>query len=179
MHGYPVHEPLKRGGFTLLELVIGIALAGVVGLVTSGLFKAGIKSYNYSYRQTRIISSARKSLAGDGSRSGMILAAQGAVSVDSLSSSRLPVTPAGDFSTAFFVSGDNLYRSRLERDTLQADMVSGIAVSYYSMDDTGHIMVATAPASASFVISQIIMKGKLSYDKKYTFVSGTRLHNNP
>ena len=179
MHGYPAHEPLKRGGFTLLELVIGISLAGVVGLVTAGLFKAGLKSYNYSYRQTRIISSARKSLVGDGPRSGMIFAAQGAVSVDSLSASSLTVTPAGDFSTTFFVSGDNLYRSRLERDTLQADMVSSVTVSYYSMDDIGHIMVATAPAAASFVTSQIIMKGKLSYDKKYTFVSGARLHNNP
>lgn len=179
MHGHHTYQPLKRRGLTLVELSVGIALAGVVALVSVGLFKAGLKSYNYSYRQMRMLTSARKALAGDGTRSGMIQAVQSAVSVDALSVSSLAVTPAGDFPTIYFVGDGGLYTSRLATQALQAEAVSSMTVSYYNMDADGHIIVATAPASAAFATAQITMKGALASDKEYSFMSGAMLHNKP
>jgi hypothetical protein len=177
MRGYHLHQPLNRRGITLLELTVGIALAGVVGLVSAGLFKAGIKSYNYSYRQTRIISSARKAMAGDGPRLGMTLATLNASAVDALAVSSLTVTPAGDFSTTFLLSDGGLYRHRLATRSLQAESVTGLQVAYYNLDAAGRIMVSTSAASAAYVTTQIELKGARPGDKTYNFAAGALVRN--
>lgn len=178
MHGHHTYEPLTRRGFTMLELVVGIALAAVIGLVCAGLFRAGIKSYNYSYRQTRVIYSARQAMAANGARLGMIWAAQTAASVDSLSVSTLSVTQPGDFSTSYLISNKNLYACRLAAKDLQAESVSTMTVSYYNLDANGHIMVSTAPEAVAMVTTQISMQGSTARDRTYNFMSGALVRNN-
>jgi|GEM_PF-1534226 len=171
------NQPLNRRGFTLAEVVIGCALAGAVALITSGLFKAGFVTYNYVYRQTRTLSGARKAILGDGSHFGLVWASQSASSSGSLSPSVLTLVPPAGVNTVFSVQGGQLYQSYLGVQTLQAEPVSELAVSYYNLDNSGRIVISTVAASASFVTTKLVMKGRSQNDKTYNFISGARMRN--
>lgn len=177
MHGHHLRQPLGRPGLTLIEITVGIAIAGVVGLVSAGLFKAGLKSYNYAYVQTRALTSARKALAGDGPNFGMMWAAQNGVSVDSLGISSFTVTPAGDFSTVFSVSNNGLYKLRLATKALQAESVGALTVNYYNIGANGLIMASTAPSAATLVTTLVTTRGALTSARTYNFFSGAQLRN--
>lgn len=179
MPKYRCNQPLNRRGLTLAEVAIGSALIGVVALVTAGLFRAGMLTYNYVYRQTRVLAGARKALSGDGSHFGIVWAAQSASSVSALDAARLTLVPPLGVNTWFFVSGGKLYQSYLSVQTLQAEPVSSLAVNYYNLDDSGRIVVSTVAASAAFATAQISMRGNAPKDKAYNFISGARLRNRP
>lgn len=157
---------------------MGITIASVIGLVCAGLFRAGLKSYNYSYRQTRVLYSARKAMSGDGPRLGMASAAQMASSVDSISTATLTVTPAGDFSTTFSSERGGLYMARLANKSLQAEAVTSLKAAYYNIDAaTGRIMASTAPVSAELVTVQVTMKGAHGGEHTYNFFSAALARN--
>lgn len=156
---------------------MGIAIASVIGLVCAGLFRAGIKSYNYSYRQTRVLYAARKALAGDGPRLGLVSASQNAASVDSISSCTLTVTPEGGFSTLFQSDGAALYASRLATKSLQAEAVTSVSAAYYNMDANGRIMVSTSPDTVELVTVQVTMKAAPGSQHTYNFTSGAIVRN--
>ena len=173
------HEPLRRPGITLIELAVGIAVAAVVGLVSAGLFKAAIKTYNYTYRETNALSGARKAFDGSGSRSGIIWTGRSAASVQSLSSSSLALIPPDKSTATFFVSNLNLYQLRLGAQTLQGPAISSASFSYYNLDAAGRVMVATSPASATFVTALLKMTGSGPNNKTYISFSGAQLRNHP
>ncbi len=173
------HQPLSRSGFTLMELVIGIAVAAVVGLVSAGLFKAGLKTYNYSYRQTSVLAGARRALSGSGSLPGVIWAAQSASSVTALSGSSLTLAPPSASSITYQVSGGNLYQTTSGVRTLQSVSVSSAVFSYYNLDSSGLIMVSTLAANATFVTMQLTLTGKSANDRTYNFLGGAQLRNHP
>lgn len=177
MPEHSFNQPLNRRGFTLAEVVIGCALAGVVALVTAGLFKAGFVTYNYVYRQTRTLSGARKAISGDGSHFGLVWASQSASSVGALNPSTLTLVPPAGVNTVYSVMGGQLFQSYLGVQTLQAEPVSEMAVSYYNLDGSGRIVVSTAAASASFVTTRLVMRGRSQNDKTYNFISGARMRN--
>ena len=171
-------QSLNRG-FTVVELLMGLAVSGVVALVASGLFKAGLLTFHYAVRQNHALTAGRKALAGDGSRHGMVWMSQGAASVAGLDASSLAVSPPGALSTTFHVHGEGLYRSQLDVPVMHAEGVSAVALHYYNLDDGGRIVASTAPASASLVTALVSVHGKSPRRKTYHFFSGARLRNHP
>jgi len=172
-----MHKPITRRGFTLLELAVGIAVAGILALVSAGLFKAGIESYNYAYRQTRVIFGACRSFSGSGSRLGIIWMTQTASSVTDLSASALTLISPASTNVTFSALNNGLYRTQNGEQLLQADSVSAAEFRYYNLDTAGRIVVSTSASSAVFVTAKMSMSGIGAKDKTYNFMSGARLLN--
>lgn len=159
--------------------MVGVAVSGVVALVTAGLFKAGLLTFNYAVRQNYALSSARKALDGDGPRYGMVWMSQGASFVETLAASSLTVAAPNALPTTFAVHGQDLYQSQLDVKVKHAEGVSSVALNYYNLDDAGRIVESTSPASATLVTALVSIRGKDPRRKTYEFFSGAQLRNHP
>ena len=166
-------------GFTLVEVTVGIAVSGVVALVVAGLFKAGILTFNYAVRQNYALSSARKALAGDGARYGMVWMSQGAAFVEKLTASSLTVSPPDAPTTTFQVYGEHLYQSQLDVQIKHAEGISSVALHYYNLNDAGRIIESTSSVSASLMTAMVSIRGKNPRRKSYHFFSGAQFRNHP
>lgn len=178
MPRHRIDQSLSRG-FTLVELLMGLAVSGVVALVVSGLFRAGLLTFNYAVRQNRALTAGRMALSGDGARHGMVWMSQGAASLAGLDASSLAVSAPGALPTTFHVRGEDLYRSQLDVPVRHAEGVGAVALNYYNLDDAGRIVESTAPASAALVTALVSVHGKNPRRKAYHFFSGARLRNHP
>ena len=74
-------------GFTIAELIVGLAVMAVVGVVVARLFLAMLSTAQYTLRHLATLSSARKAYVGDGQRRGMSWGVQEASGLVSLSTS--------------------------------------------------------------------------------------------
>ncbi len=168
----------SRAGFTLVEAMMGVSLAAIVGLVLAGLFKAGLDTYNYTMRQSLVLTSYRKASAGDGPRRGMVWSAQDAVSVAELSASTLTVNPSAGSALNYTVAGGSLWRSQAGTFGVQAPAVTALEVNYYNLDAAGLVIESTAAASATLATTLTTMQASGKY-KTYVFFSGGLLRNHP
>jgi len=177
-----MHKPLRsfgRRGVTLVELVVGIAVAGVLALITAGLFKAGLESYDYSYRQGYSIFAACRGFAGNGSKVGLIWSAQEAKAVSALSASSLALLSPSGTAILYTLSGNELRQTNAGVQELQAKPVTAVSFDYYNLDSQERIMVSTAPEAATLVTARLkVVAGYGARAKTYNFMSGARLHNN-
>lgn len=176
----PRHAPDEslRRGFTLVELTVAAATAGVIALVSALLFKAAFVTYMYTLNQGLALASARGSLSGDGSRFGILWESQSGDAVSALTDDELTVVSSAT-TTRFHLSGGGLYKTRSGVSTLLADSVDGLTVNYYNLDASGLIMESTSAASASLVTALLDMRGNAANDRTYRFYSGARLRNHP
>lgn len=168
----------SRAGFTLVEAMMGVALAAIVGLVLAGIFKAGLDTYNYTMRQSLVLTSYRKAAAGDGPRRGMVWSAQDAVSVAALTASTLTVNPSAGAALNYTVTGEKLWRSQAGTFQVQAPAVTGLQVNYYNLDAAGLVIESTAAASALMATTLTTLQATGKY-KTYVFFSGGLLRNHP
>ena len=178
MHRHRINQPLSRG-FTLVEVMVGIAVSGIVALVVAGLFRAGILTFNYVVRQNYALSAARKALAGDGAKHGVVWMSQGAALIEDLEASSLTVSPPNALSLKYHVDEQGLCQSQLGVKTMQAEGVGAVALGYYNLNDVGRIIESTAPASAIFITAMVSIHGKNPRHKTYHFFSGAQLRNHP
>lgn len=167
----------SRRGFTLMELMMGVAIASVLALVVSGIFKAGILTSRYSLSQTRILSEARAALIGTGRIKGVLWQAQEGSSFMTLSSTSLAVGYASAASISFRLSGLDLLQSQLGVDQKAATGISSMTFSYYNLDAAGRIMESTAAASAALVTAAVVLPGDRG--KNYNFFTGAALRDRP
>ena len=179
MPGHRHRKPLKSG-YTLLELVVGLAAAGIVAMATALLFKAGIVTYNYNIQQNAALSSARDAFnKASGGRSGMLWSSQSAQAVQSLSATSLAVISTSAVTTSYTLTNGTLIRAGGGGSTMpQAASISALAVNYYNMASSGLITESTAAASASMVTALMSVVGNDKWRTYYMF-SGTRLRNHP
>lgn len=172
-----MHKPLNRKGFTVLEVTAGLAVAGVLALVAAGLFRAGLKSYFYSVRQTGAVLAACRSFSGYGAQNGVIWSAQGATGVTTLSASSVTLVQADSTTVAFAAQNGGFYRAAGAYTTRLAEGVDTAAISYYSLDSNGRVIVATSAATAVLVSAQVSAQGTSPNEKPYTFTAAARLYN--
>lgn len=168
---------MNRRGFSVVELIIGIAVASVIAIVSASLFKAGIKTYRYTARQTVALAAGVSAMRGSGSREGMILASRSAQYVQALDAGQLAVRTSTGVVSTYMLSGGNLMRglSTGTTVTLAAD-VSALAVNYYNIAATGLIVESTVAANATMATFKVTVKG-LSGSRD--FFSGASLRNHP
>jgi hypothetical protein len=169
---------MNRRGVTLVELLVGIATAVVIGAVSASILKAGIMTYNHSVRQNDALTRMRKALGGEGSAFGVLRAGRAASSVSALNASSVGVlSSTSSVLTSYYVSAGGLYRSVGGASSLHADKVTSIAVNYYNLDGSGLIVESTAAASAQLVTALVTLRGQNNKQKDYHLFSGTLLRN--
>lgn len=176
----PEHAPNQQvapRGFTLLEMIVALAIMAVTATALVGLFRAAITTSLFNTRQTFILSNSRKALKGDGSALGVQWAILDSTTVYNLSSSNLSISLSDGTSTTYSVSGDNLYRASLFSNSILAKGITGLQVNYYNLDTTGRIVVSTAPQNAALVTAAFTLKGKLSRETTYYFYTGAWRRN--
>lgn len=167
----------SRRGFTLVELMVGIAISAVLALVIAGLFKAGLLTARYSLGETQVLSQARAGLIGTGKIKGVLWQTQEASSFSTLSSTSLALGYAAAASISFQLSGRSLLQSQLGVDQALASGISTMTFAYYNLDAAGRVMESTAAESAALVTAEIVLPGDRG--KNYAFLTGARLRNKP
>ncbi len=169
---------MNRRGFTVPEMAVGIACAAVISLVSAGLFKAGVGTYNYTVRQNAALLAGSNALSGDGSRSGILASARQAKSVSALSSTSLVLLSTAAAATSFALSSENVTRTENGITSQLAAGVSTMTFRYYNINaGTGLIMESTAAVNASLVTAHLNVKGRYSAQRTYVFFGAARLRN--
>lgn len=167
----------SRRGFTLVELTMGVAVAALLALTVSSLFKAGILTARYSLGQTQVLSSARSALMGAGGVKGIVWETQEASSFSTMSSSSLALGYSAGPTHSFRLAGRNLLQNELGSDRTIAAGVSSVTFGYYNLDSAGRVMQSTAAESAAMVTAEIVLPGDRG--KTFSFLTGARLRNKP
>ena len=169
---------MNRRGLTLVELLVGLVTALIMGAVSAGILKAGIMTYTHSARQNDVLARARKALGGEASAAGVVRAARSAHTVSDLEDDEVGVlTSSSSVLTSYEAEDGSLYLTKGGVTTLHADQVTEIAVNYYNLDGNGLIFESTAAASASLVTTLVTLKGKNNKQKDYKLFSGVVLRN--
>ena len=185
MLGYPVYKPLNgrarkrtgsEKGFTLIELVMGIAVISIISFVLILLFKSGIVTYRYNLRQTLALGSARKALWGNAYLKGIVWSLQEAESVSELNPARLRLMAPDGINRQYYVEGNKLHHSHGERSRKQAPAVTALEFAYFSKDARGRVVESTGTASAALVSAFVHLEGSAK-NKDYTFLSTVKLRN--
>jgi hypothetical protein len=170
---------MNKRGFTLLELLVGLVTATVIGAVTAQIMKAGIMTYNFSVRQNAAMTRTRKALGGMGSATGIMPESRAAVSFAGINGSTVSVVSSSNsVVVSYYVAGSNLLRSKTGSTIVLSDEVTRLSVNYYNMDAvTRLIRVSSAASLATLVTSSVTLKGNSSRQKDYYLYSGALLRN--
>lgn len=167
-------------GLTLLELLVGIVTAAIIGAVSTQMLKAGIMTYNFSVSQNDALTKTRKALGREGASSGIMPAGRAAAKVLGLGVSSVTFASLYSGVTTYYVTAGNLNRTGTAGSALQAGSITSLAVGYYNMDaNTGLIRVSSAASSATLVTALVTLKGKTNKLSDYTLYSGALLRNHP
>jgi len=160
---------------TLVELVMGLVIIAVIAGIITGLFKAGIKSFHYTLRQTLVLANARKAFDGDGSAHGLLWQAREAGSVNTLGASTLHVDSPQGFPVQYTLSDGVLWNIQRGDQTEQAKAVTAMQTKYYHMSDQGIITESVDASSATLIT--VFLQMEAPRKKSYSFFSGGQLRN--
>lgn len=162
---------------TLLELVIGIAVLAVMGLVLAGLLKGSIVSSGRSAEVVFLLSNARKALNGGGSFGGMMGDAAQAQAVGSVAPDALTLVDREGVRIAYTLSSaGELTQTSLGTSTVRAQDISGLSAQYYGRDAGYHVFEASDPSAVDLVTVSFKVPGK---SRTVRMLSGSRLMNRP
>lgn len=171
---------MNSRGVTLVELMMGVVTAVIIGAASAGLLKAGIMTYTFSVAQNEALTKTRKAVSGEGSVSGIVPAGRGAYAVDALNASQVAVlSSSAAVVTSYYISSGSLFKSKGGTAGLHAESITSVEVNYYNMDSNGLITESTSAASARLVTALVTMAGKTSKLKDHKLFSGTTLRNMP
>lgn len=174
---YDPDKPLRRGGFTLLELIVALAVAGITVAALVGLFRASLTATRFALRQTSTLSSARKALVSEGPHKGILWAVQGSTAVVNLSPSSLSLVLPGSVSMDYAMQGDILKAIEAGTTYYQAKDVGALSVNYYNINSNGLIQVSTDANVAQYVTVSFTLKGHLAKESTHYLYSGAWLRN--
>lgn len=171
---------MNRRGLTLVELLVGLVTALIIGAVSASILKAGIMTYTHSVRQNEALTRTRKAVGGEGAAAGVVRAARSAHAVSDLEDDEVGVlSSTSSVLTSFEVEDGSLYVTKGGVTALHADRIAEIAVNYYNMDGNGLIAESTSAASARLVTALVTLKGSTPKQKDYKLFSGVILRNHP
>lgn len=166
-----------RRGLTLLELVLGLALTALVGLVAARMMILVARTSQYTFREMTALSSSRKALLEAGAWRGMARAAREASAYVGLSSTTLALTLPGPHDVLFSTAPNGLVQLYDASSSTQAAEVTGLSITYYHIvSSTGFISEAVMPSSATYALIRVTMTGK-SRQKSYDMTTGAYARN--
>jgi hypothetical protein len=170
---------LDSKGLTVMELVVGVATAAIIGLVSAYLVKAGIMTYNYSARLDDALTRTRRSLGGAGSATGILESSRSGYAVTALNASTVTVNSPASLTNSYYVNDQGLFRSKSGVGSVQADQITHLAINYYNLDASGLIIESTAAVSAKLVTALVTLQTKSKQPKTVKLFSGAILRNHP
>lgn len=176
MPRYALHQSLNGGkGFSLIEVMISLAIIVLLTGVLVSLFSAGIKAFMYSARQTTMLANARKALDGGSATPGMAWQARQALAVTGLSATQLHLSGPNASAPQFTFANQSLSLSLSGIVTPLTQNMSGLQIAYYGLDASGLVMISTDTANARLVTTWV--QSQQTGGKTYTFFSAARLRN--
>jgi hypothetical protein len=171
---------MNERGLTLVELLVGLVTATIIGAVSASILRAGIMTYSHSVRQNDALTRTRKALGGEGAAAGVTRAGRAAHAVSALDAASVGVlSSTSSVLTSYYVAGGDLYLSKGGVAGLHADKITAMTVNYYNMDASGLIFESTVAASARLVTALVTLRGNNIKQKDYHLFSGTLLRNHP
>lgn len=166
---------MRKSGFTIVELMLGMAVIGTMMLVLTQAFTIGLRSHRLISSDAFVLANARKALNGEGAFNGMLGDIVQAQAVLSLSTSTLSVLGITGSTTTYTM--DSVGALRVTRGTTTATMGRGFTEfkpEYYSLNSDFALVAATAATNVRFAtITLTVQEGKRSL----RFFSGARVRN--
>jgi type II secretory pathway pseudopilin PulG len=166
-------------GFTVLELVLGIALLGTLALVMAQLFRTTMAANLRTASETLALKNARVALAGDGPFHGLVYDTLFSSYVYAANGSSMTLVEVNQSSTTILMSP---YGSLLATNSSNSSWashsatsgLSNLALTYYAVDSSFHFSTTTTPSSAQLVTFsfQVPRKGRT-----LQFYSGSSVKN--
>jgi prepilin-type N-terminal cleavage/methylation domain-containing protein len=171
---------MSSRGMTLIELLVGVATAAIIASILAKVLLLGMKTYDYSSRQTASLTRTRKALTGDGVRTGILGSSRGAYAFSTVSSSSVTVLSSSTaVATTFYVTKGKLYRTKSGSTVVQADSVNGITFNYYQ--STNGIISSTTVASSATMVTALVSvttgTASSGAQNAYSLFSGAQLRD--
>ena len=139
-------------GLMLIDAVMGVALLGVLSLVLALVFRAGMVSANRSAATMSLLAAARKSLAGEGSLSGMVGDIQRSGLVAAVSSGSLTMQDAVGNPVVYELSASGaLLQTKGTATVVLSQGLSRLQFSYFARNPDYTVTATTSSASADLV----------------------------
>lgn len=166
---------LQDRGVTLVELVLGIAVAATLSLVVARMFQSAMVSSRWSALEITLLTNARKALAGDASFRGLVLDGQSSVQVTTPTASALGLVDSLGVSTTYTLSASgNLLSTKQGAAAVRASGLSELSFAYYAVDSSYLIFVSTYGQGTHLVTMSFNLKRG---SKKVAFFGGANLRN--
>lgn len=174
MRQHRVYQSLKSKGVTLVELMIALAVMGLVVGVVSTLLLTAVKSFNFTLRETSSLTNSRQAFDANRSRRGLLWQARDARAIGALSGSGLTVNLTDGSTVQYTLTNNGLMKTSGAAVVTQALNINSMEVKYYGVNSQGLVVESTSPALALMVTAWIqIPQAK----KNATFFSGASLRN--
>jgi len=165
-----------KSGFSLVELMVSVALALLLGAVVARMLTALARATQYTLRQTAILDSGRRAFLNSGKLRGMVWATQEAASLVSLSTDTLPVVLPGPQTITYQIlthpSSSTLVQTQGFSNLRQAPDITTMTVTYYEIGANGLIFESTQAANAQLAEFSLLLKGKGKQKSYYLRSSG-------
>jgi hypothetical protein len=169
-------EPVNRRGISLVEIVIASAVAVVVAALAATLFRNGSRSVAFIFRESIVLTEARKVFDGERERTGLLPQLRGATAVQSLGENTLALQTLTSTVT-FQNSPAGLRRLENENDSLLGKDIAVTALAGYDVDENGLVIESTSAATARLVT--VRAESGAAGKRDYVFFSGAALRNRP
>jgi prepilin-type N-terminal cleavage/methylation domain-containing protein len=134
---------MKAKGFTLVELVIVIAIVGISMTIVGAILLGTIKAWTFKFNRNDILWDGR---IGLDRMTREIRAVKDSTSVITASSTQFRFTDAENKDITYSLSSTNLNRTENGTANLLAGNVSGLAFTYYDASD---VVISTPIVSPS------------------------------
>lgn len=171
---------MNSRGVTLIELMMGVVTAVIIGAASAALIKAGILTYSFSVSQNAALTRTRKAMQGEGSASGILPVGRGAYAIDEMNASEVEVLSSSSaVLTSYYVSEGNLIKDTDGVPGLHAESITTVEFNYYNLNASGLIVESTSAAGARLVTALVTVAGKTNKHKDHKLFSGTTLRNMP
>jgi prepilin-type N-terminal cleavage/methylation domain-containing protein len=169
-------RPKASRGFTVMELMIGVAVFSILGLVLLGLLRGGILSSGRSAQEAFLLSNARKAMAGSGPRPGLLDDLQQASAVKAQGAESLALVDPLGSETDYGVYEGELFAVRAGTAAAVGSRVTGLSAAYFARTPDFRVEESTDPATADLVVVSVAVQGRTH---GLRVLSGARLMNGP
>jgi len=137
---------MRKNGFTLIELVVVISVAGIVSIIIGSMLLGTIKAWTFKFNRNDILWDSR--LAID-RMTREIRAIRDDTSVTTASSSQFRFIDAAGNDITYSMSSTNLNRTENGTANLLAENVSSMALTYYDTNGNTIAVPAVSPAATN------------------------------
>jgi prepilin-type N-terminal cleavage/methylation domain-containing protein len=123
----------KEKGFTLVELVIAITIAGIAAATIGAILLGTVKAWTFKFNRSDILWDGRLAI---NRMTREIRTVRDSVSVTTASSSQFRFIDAGNVDITYSLSSTNLNRTENGTANLLAENVSSLGFTYYDAAGT-------------------------------------------